>query len=525
MKTKENNHKRINRVMIAAAGSGSGKTLFTCGLLNLLNGNEKFKGKVRAFKCGPDYIDPMFHRQVIGVPSENLDSFFLDEKELKRFFGTVGGEYSVIEGVMGIYDGISLDGVFPGKGSCYEVASITRTPIILLIDCKGIYTTLISLIKGILSDDTQGLIKGIILNRASQAYFDTMAPAINKMIGEMNRDTVVLGFLPHNKNINLESRHLGLKLPHEIDDLKRQLDYVSEMIQESCDVDSIIEVMELADESETNLNDDSERIEISNSDKVIHNNQIMKDEGLPWEAKECNLKLAVARDEAFCFYYEENLRQLKNQGIEIVEFSPVHDRALPENIQGILIGGGYPELFAKELSENKSMKESIASAIENGMPSLAECGGFMFLMEEMEDPDGIMYPMVGVIEGESRNTGKLSRFGYIEIESKNAKDRKNSCADDIFGSDNVVLNETEKRGKLLEPGSSIKAHEFHYYDSTNNGEDCVARKARGNASWNCIHMSDNHLWGYPHLYYASLAGFVENFKEAMIKYRDELDIK
>ncbi len=478
---------RIKRVMIAAPGSGSGKTLFTCGFLNLLNNMDETKGKVRAFKCGPDYIDPMFHRQVIGVPSENLDSFFLKEDDLKRFFVEEAGEHSVIEGVMGIYDGISLDGVFPGKGSCYEIADITGTPIILLIDCKGIYTTLLSLIKGILLDDRKNLIKGIILNRAGRAYYETMAPAIEKMIAEMEKSTRVLGFLPFNKNINLESRHLGLKLPHEIEELKKQLDTASHMIRENCDLDSIIEIMRNGDSI---LN--REPLENKHDNLNSDNAQSLGE----------RLRIAVARDEAFCFYYEENIRQLQHQGIDIVEFSPLHDNKLPENVQGILLGGGYPELFAKELCGNKSMLESIRHAINGGMPSLAECGGFMFLMECMEGSDGSMYPMVGVIPGESRNTGSLSRFGYIDIKNASASKDKN------------------KREDLLEWGTTIKAHEFHYYDSTNNGDDCIATKARGNVSWDCIHMGDDHLWGYPHLYYASLPNFVVRFKEAMKAYKD-----
>ena len=456
--------KNLSRVIIAAPSSGSGKTIFTCGLLNLL------KDRVAAFKCGPDYIDPMFHRNVIGVPSENLDSFFLDDDGIKRILLAGDREMAIIEGVMGIYDGIGTS----EKGSCYDVAAITNTPIILVVNCQGIWTTLPSIIKGIVSDDRLGLIKGIIFNKTSKYYFDAIAPLTEEALRGIGSSAKVLGFIPSSEAMSLESRHLGLKMPGEIHNLSRQVEEVSALIKENCNLDEIIGIMESAEPIECC---DEENYDGENHDKG--------------KCDEDSLRLAVARDRAFCFYYENNLRMMKDEGIEIVEFSPLDDKVLPGDIHGILLGGGYPELYADVLGKNESMRESIKNAIQSGIPSLAECGGFMYLMSLMDNGEG-QFDMCQVIPGTSKNTGKLSRFGYIILSGK-------------------------KEGLLGE--DSIKAHEFHYYDSDNNGNDCLAEKASGKGSWECCHMDLNHLWGYPHLYYGSNPGFVKRFKDAMTKYR------
>ena len=300
---------KLPRVMIAAPKSGSGKTLITCGILEAL---RRRGTDVMAYKCGPDYIDPMFHRSVIGIPGGNLDTFFSTEDEIKQILADCGSEAAVIEGVMGIYDGITG---MEGKGSCYDVAKASSTPVILVIDVKGMGQTMLSVIKGILLDDSYDLIQGIVLNRISKGYFKQIEPLVSRLLNSISEDRGVavrlLGGIPASKDINLESRHLGLLMPGDIAGLKDQLAHAAELMEES------------------------------------HGEAAADENDMP-----C---LAVARDEAFCFYYEENLSMLRSAGVRIKEFSPLHDSHVPEDADGLLLGGGYPELHAAELSANAGM--------------------------------------------------------------------------------------------------------------------------------------------------------------------------
>ena len=463
---------RLPRLMIAAVKSGSGKTIITCGMLEAL----KRRGiDVRSYKCGPDYIDPMFHRKVIGVPGGNIDTFFSSETEIRHMLSCCGSEAAVIEGVMGIYDGISG---LQGRGSCYDAAAVTSTPVMLVVDVKGMGQTMLSVIKGILSDDKEKLIRGIILNRISPSYLGTVRPMMEEMlagISEASGTSVrLLGGIPDSKDIHLESRHLGLNMPGEIDDLRQQVKTAADLIEEHLDMDAVLEMMSQAEDIPEG---------VSPADNVTGG----------------ELTLAVARDEAFCFYYEENLRVLREAGMKIVEFSPVHDNRLPEEADGLLLGGGYPELYAEQLSANASMLTSVREAIEGGMPSLAECGGFMYLLESLEDMDGVTHMMTGVIEGSSHYTGRLGRFGYITL-----REKKHLCA-----------------ANTLITGLEIKGHEFHYFDSDNNGGNAMAEKPGSGRSWDCMHASEEHLWGYPHLWYPSCPKLIDRFAVAMEEYRKE----
>lgn len=444
----------MGRVFLAGASSGSGKTIITCGLLEAL----KKKGlSVSAYKCGPDYIDPMFHRSVIGVSSENLDSFFMDEIMLNTALGT--GEktdISVIEGAMGIFDGISGLRL---EGSAYDIARLTNTPIILIMDVHGMGRTMVSLIKGILADDECGLIKGIVLNRISKGYFESIKTFI-----EDETKVPVVGYLEKLKGVNLESRHLGLKMPHEIDNLKEEVERVASSIERSFNLDKIVEISnEVSFMEKKGLRGDSSKI--SSGIKKV--------------------RLGVAKDEVFCFYYEENLRLLEEYGAELIYFSPLHDKCIPEGVSGLLIGGGYPELRLKELSENVSMKASIKNAIDNNMPTIAECGGFMYLHKAIVDNDGAMYEMVGAIDAKAYNEGKLVRFGYVEISMDSYE---------------------------------VKGHEFHYFDSEKNGSDAIARKPFSDKEWSFGYVDENRIWGFPHLYYGSCKSLPRDFVNAIRKY-------
>lgn len=447
---------KIPGIMLAAVKSGSGKTTLTCALLELL----KEKGlNPQAFKCGPDYIDPMFHREVIGVPSHNLDCFFASKEQLREIYldSMDGKGMAVVEGAMGLFDGL---GGISEEGSAYQVAAILRLPIVLIVDAHGMGRSILPLLAGFLQYDKEKRIAGVLLNKTSGHFYQAIAPVI-----ETELKLPVLGYLPKKKELALESRHLGLKLPEEMEDLKKQICQAAKLVEESV---SIEKVVELAGRAEN----------LPIAEKAVLS------KGLETEVNAV-VKIGIARDEAFCFYYEDNLKLLEKMGAELVAFSPLHDTRLPEGLDGIVLGGGYPELYAKQLEQNASMREAVRNAIAAGMPSLAECGGFMYLHHALEDEKGNTYAMCKVVPGKCFYTGKLVRFGYIELE--------------------------EKEAVFLKKETAIKGHEFHYYDSENNGQDCIAKKAITERSWECVHSEKGYFWGFPHLYYPSNPDFAEHF--------------
>lgn len=452
-------------VLIAATKSGSGKTTITCALLQAL----KERGiRTRAFKCGPDYIDPMFHKQIIGVPSRNLDTFFSGPEQIRELYQMNSketddrAEISVIEGVMGLYDGL---GGIREEGSAYHLAEVLDIPIVLVLDAHGMGRSMIPLLFGFLKYDKNHLIRGVILNRTTPMFLQTIAPLI-----EQELKLPVLGCFPKTQKLVMPGRHLGLVMPDEIDDIRRQLHEAAVQLEKTVDIDRILAT---ADEA-GNIDDFSRKT----------------------AGKPCaDLRLAVAQDEAFCFYYEDNLRMLRENGVTIVWFSPIHDEVLPQNIDGILLGGGYPELHARALAANEKMRKAIRDSITAGMPSVAECGGFMYLHDTLVDKNGASFHMAGVLPAECKDTGKLVRFGYVEIE--------------------------EKEAGWLPAGTRIRGHEFHYYDSSDNGMDCVAQKPVTGRNWPCIHSTPEHWWGYPHLYYPSNPEFVYHFVAQMRKWKQE----
>ena len=380
---------KLDRVMIAAPKSGSGKTTITCAILQTLKDMGK---QVVSYKCGPDYIDPMFHQRVIGIPSKNLDTFFTGENDTRKLLlkNRTGEEIAVIEGVMGLYDGL---GGVREEGSSYHLAKVTKTPIILVVDAKGMGRSVIPLIAGFLAYDTEHLIRGVILNRMSKSYYEIIKPLI-----EAELQIRVFGYLAE-QQLQIQSRHLGLHLPGEIKEIQRQLEVAAEELQKSVSIETIIQIAASAETIEI------EKI-TETTEKITSTELITKP------------LIAVARDEAFCFYYEDNLLLLKEYGADIAYFSPLHDKELPEGSSGLLLGGGYPELYAKELEENTAMRKEIKAAVESGMPVVAECGGFLYLHTAIRDRDGHPYQMAGVLPAACQDTKKLVRFGYIELEEK-----------------------------------------------------------------------------------------------------------
>ena len=455
---------KLNRIMIAAPGSGSGKTTITCALLKALKNRGE---QVVSYKCGPDYIDPMFHKQVIGIPSKNLDTFFTDEDATRELFlkNRTEKDFVVMEGVMGLFDGL---GGIREEGSSYHLAKVTETPIVLVINAKGMGRTLIPMIAGFLKYDKEKLIKGVILNKMSKYYYEIIKPLIEEELRIR-----VLGYFPDEKDINLESRHLGLVMPNESEDIQKRLQVMSKRFEKTVDVEEIEHIAEQAKE-------------LLLAQKPLNINGCSD--------KECSRPvIAVAKDEAFCFYYEDNLLMLQENGAKITYFSPLHDTKLPDCCDALLIGGGYPELYAGELSRNVNMRNAIKQAIDTGMPIVAECGGFMYLHESITDKDGISHPMVGVIPATCSYKGKLVRFGYVEIQ--------------------------ENKSCFLPEGQLIKGHEFHYFDSTDNGDCCTAQKPTTGREYPCVMEGDNYWMGFPHLYYPSNPFFAESFVKKAEKYK------
>ncbi len=532
----------LPRVMFAAPSSGSGKTMITCGILQALCG----RGLAPAsFKCGPDYIDPMFHSRVIGTPSRNLDTFFTDERTTRYLFAknAKNAGISVLEGVMGLYDGL---GGISVKASSYDLASVTDTPIILIVNARGMSLSVIPLIRGYLDYETGNQIRGVILNQTTKMTYLLLKEEIEKQTGVR-----LYGYVPRMDDAVIESRHLGLVTPGEIADLKERLTRLAAELEQCLDLDGILSLAQEAEDYEDEVLNLPENVQawipepkscgdIRVGGAAAVGRTIGAEERFPHSLQTAAPRIAIAQDEAFCFYYQDNLDLLTLLGAELVPFSPLHDTRLPEDISGLILGGGYPELYAKQLSENEEMRCAIREAILDSIPYLAECGGFMYLHESMEDMEGQAWPMCGCIAGRSYRTPKLGQFGYITLtaEHRNLEHRN------LEHRNMEQQTGIQKNGEALEakdfllPGETIRAHEFHYFDSTDPGSDYDAQKpsaafsgtghsasperpAGKRCTWKCIHATDHSAAGYPHLYYWSNPGFAARFLECARRFSME----
>jgi cobyrinic acid a,c-diamide synthase len=430
-----------DRVLIGGTHSGCGKTTVTCAVLAAL----KNRGvDVRAFKCGPDYIDPMFHRAALGIPSENLDPFFSTGAQLRNRLACRGQTLSLIEGVMGYYDGVGIQ----GRYGTYDVAKETQTPAILVVNARGMYTSAGALIAGFRDFRADNGIRGVIFNETSSTVYN----GLSRIAADAG--LLPLGFLPPDNSTCVKSRHLGLITPQEMDDLHNKLAILSRHAEQNLDLDGILHLA-------------SQASPLVAAEKATGGSN--------------HVRIAVAKDEAFCFLYQENLSLLRDLGAELVYFSPLRDAALPERIGGLYLPGGYPELYAEKLSANDSMRNSVRHAIEGSMPAIAECGGFLYLHDLL---DG--YPMAGIIHGSAQGGEKLQRFGYVTLTAL-------------------------KDHLLCKKGDSIRAHEFHYYVSTDNGADFSLNKAADRRSYESIHATDTLYAGFPHLYFPGNPAFAEAF--------------
>jgi len=460
--------------MLAAGASGSGKTLITCGLLQAFTEREL---AVSSFKCGPDYIDSMFQRTVIGEGAGNLDTFFLSDDAVRHLLEkkAAKGRLSVIEGVMGFYDGL---GGVSEEASSWDIARVAQCPVVLVVNCRGMSLSILPYIKGFWGyKGSKSLIRGVILNQVSAVLYDKIKALIEEQIPEVR----VLGYVPVLRDFTIESRHLGLVMPKEIPYLKDRLHALSQQMEKTVDIDGLICLAKSAPP----LNPTQDKPDPA----VQEGFEERSDHAVP-------LRIAISCDEAFCFWYEDNLDVLRQMGAELVEFSPLHDRMLPDDIDGLLLCGGYPELHLPLLSENETMKTDIRTRVEGGLPTIAECGGYMYLCDEIVDQDRIPWPCAGVIHTRAYYTGKLSRFGYLSLT-------------------------TDKTDSLLGRTGTIRCHEYHYFDTEDNGTAFHAQKPSGGKEWDCVHTNSTLWAGFPHLYYYSNLRVPQAFLRACGKYHKE----
>ena len=446
--------------LLAAPRSGSGKTTMTCALLMAL----KRRGCAPcAFKSGPDYIDPMFHRAVLGVESRSLDLFFSAPETVRTLYarGAAGHGAAVCEGAMGFYDGL---GGVSDRASAWHLADTLGLPVLLVVEPKGQSLTLAAELKGLVNFRTPSHIAGILLNNCTARMHALLAPMLEEETG-----LPVLGFLPKLPEAVIGSRHLGLYTAAEVENLQQKLALLADAAEEHIDWPRLLALCE------------------------------KEPPALPVqpETPPARVRIAVAQDEAFCFTYAETLEAFRDAGAEVVFFSPLRDTALPENIGGLYLPGGYPELHARELSENTSLLREIKQKIESGLPTAAECGGFLYLGQSLTDAEGQSWPMAGVLPGEAKDAGRLVRFGYAALSAD---------------SDSL----------LFRAGESFPIHEFHHWDSTANGTALAAKKPVGGAEWRCGFVNEHFYAGFPHLYWAGTP-LPQRFAAAAENYRRDHD--
>lgn len=464
---------RIPGIVIAGTNSGCGKTTVSMGIMAAM---VKQGLCVQPFKVGPDYIDPMFHTYITGRESRNLDSWMLEEDTVRRLFfrNASGADIAVIEGVMGMFDGF---GGYSEGGSTAHVSKITGCPVILVVNGEGMSLSIVPLIKGFMDFDPGVSIRGVIINNInSVAHFQLLRRNIEEHLA-----IAVIGYLRTRPECSLPSRHLGLVTEGEIADLKNRVEILTRQVEETLDLKLLQRIAQEA---------------------AVQEGAVTLDDSLPFTSRGERVRIGIARDKAFNFYYRDNLDLLEMLGAELVPFSPLTDRSLPKDLQGLYIGGGYPEVWAKELEENESMLKSVREGVQQGMPVFAECGGLMYLGESICTQNGETYAMAGVIPGKSEMTASLQRFGYVEIEAV-----QDSC--------------------LAKAGERIRGHEFHY--STTVVPDGLpacykvykSRRDRDAVSWSCGYRQYNVVAGYPHLHFWSNPVFARRFVESCREWRTE----
>lgn len=440
-------------LMVSAMASGGGKTVLTCGLM------AAFRRRglaVSGFKCGPDYIDPMFHTQVLGVPSRNLDVFLQGEAGVRRSYAAAGrADLALVEGAMGFYDGVGGS----DWASAYSVAKLLHLPVVLAIRPKGSSLTLAAQVKGLMDFRRENRISALVLTCCTPGLYAHLAPILKRETG-----LPVLGYLPPMEEAELPSRHLGLYTAGEVENLRERLEAVGEQLEQTVDLDRLL---------------------------ALAGGEAAEEKAISPQKPVCTI--AVARDEAFCFYYPDNLEALAAAGAQLVYFSPLRDPA-PPAADGLYLGGGYPEVYAKGLSENRTMREGIRSLILAGLPTVAECGGFLYLQKTLEDEQGHAWPMTGALEGAGYRTGRLQRFGYGELTA-------------------------QEDSLLFRAGETAPFHEFHYWDCTQNGEDFQGKKPLAERMWTFGIAGENLYAAFPHLHFSGEFPLAERFVQTAKEWR------
>lgn len=450
------------RIMIAGTGSGVGKTTLTIGLMSAL---KKRGLVVQGFKCGPDYIDPSYHTAVTNRVSRNLDSWMLTKDIVLDVFthGRKNSDISIMEGVMGFFDGKNPE---TNEGSTAEISMITKSPVILVVNCSSMARSAAAIVKGFQLFAEGPNIVGVIANKVgSEGHFQLVKTAI-----EQECDVPVIGYLKKELDIEIPERHLGLIPSIERGDLDPFFDKLGDLVLETVDIDKFLEL------------------------SVAEPLPVNERRSLFEKKKETFVRIAVAKDAAFNFYYPENLEILEANGVEIVYFSPLANDVLPEDVDGLYLGGGFPEEFVDKLALNSKTKHSLKEAIQNGLPTLAECGGFMYLTESIETTKKTKHEMVGVIPGKVQMQSKLAALGYREISGKN---------------NNFLLKNEVARG-----------HEFHYssFQTPEALDVRYAYETKGMRGMNKEgYLTYNLVAGYTHFHFASCPSIVKNWIEKCLE--------
>lgn len=459
------------RIVIGGASSNVGKTTFTLGLMKaMVNRSLKTQG----FKTGPDYIDPAFHTHVTGYKSRNLDSWMLDEESIKHLYmiNSKDKDIAIIEGVMGMYDGFSGHMEI---GSTAHLSKILKAAVILLIDGSGIAASAAAIVLGFKMLDKDVNLAGVVINNVhGEKHYNILKSAIEKYT-----NVKCFGYLNKNSKIKLESRHLGLIPSVEVKTLDEKIDIIAKMVEDTVDLDAILQV---ASDEKLEIDYKSEKLSI-----IEENLASFED-----------LNIGVPFDSSFNFYYQDNLDLFEKLGASIKYFSPIKDAKIPDNIDGLYIGGGFPEIFAKELSENTSMLSSIKEASDKGMPIYAECGGLMYLLDEIIDIEDKTRKLCALIDGESHMTKRLQRFGYVEVETK----------------ENTIIGNK---------GLKFRAHEFHRskVDSDENTAYKVTKKRETDTTeWTCGYYKENILAAYAHNHFYSNPNIAINLLKSLKKYKN-----
>ncbi|KZX11141.1 cobyrinate a,c-diamide synthase [Methanobrevibacter curvatus] len=478
------------KLLLAGTGSAVGKTTISTGIMKALS----YEMNVQPFKVGPDYIDPTYHSVATGNPSRNLDSFFMNDIQIQKLFkrgiDKSKSKIGVIEGVRGLYEGISP---IEDVGNSASIAKVLDAPVVLIMDGRSLVKSAAAVVLGFKNLDPEINIQGVILNKIKgKKHYLKAKEAIEKLT-----DTVVVGAIPRDNKIATEERHLGLVPALERDRIKSSIDLWGEVVSENLDLDLIKEIAKNKDK----LNNDVEfKNSLSNNDKNNNNHkkyhyindQFNKNEDLRnnseidylWKkGNKISVKIAVALDEVFTFYYKENLEALEENNAKIIPFSPLKDEAIPD-ADGVYIGGGYPEVFKKELGANSSMRDSIKKFHNEGNPIYGECGGLIYLSQAIDEAK-----MCNVVPHPSVMTDKVQGLSYVIAESK---------------MDSLIANK----------GELFRGHEFHYTKlNTVSGADFAFDIKRGRGIVDGLDgiAIGNTLANYIHIHACSCPNFAYNF--------------